>query len=174
VDIDSTSIDCAMIAARFFAKSPLKLRFEVADESTDLPQRKFHAAMVLEVLEHVGDPIIVIDKVERSVMPGGWVLISLPSGAVELPMWVNHPERLREHVREFTIDDIWDIFGMKQGLQVFYGANHLNPYAGCQDGCHFIMYQVGGPTGRIDWGRKLSTRRRFAGVLPGWSDEYEA
>jgi 2-polyprenyl-3-methyl-5-hydroxy-6-metoxy-1,4-benzoquinol methylase len=174
VDIDSTSIDCAREAAVRFGKNPEKLQFVVADESSDLSQRQFHAGIILEVLEHVRDPIGVIEKVERSVIPGGWILISLPSGAVELPMWVNHPERLREHVREFTIDDIWDLFGMKQGLQVFYGANHLNPYAGCQDGCHFIMYQVGGPTGRIDWGRKLSTRRRFAGLLPGWTADYEA
>lgn len=174
VDIDSTSIECAKGAAWSFAKEPSKLQFAVADESTDLPQRQFQAAMILEVLEHVRDPIGVIDKVERSVVEGGWILISLPSGCVELPMWVTQPERLREHIREFTIDDIWDVFGAKNNLQVYYGANHFNPYSGSQDGCHFIVYQVGRPTGRIDWGRKLSTRRRFAGVLPGWSHIYEA
>jgi SAM-dependent methyltransferase len=171
LDIDMVSISQASNAAYRFAKVPDKMAFDVASEATPLPDKQFSAAMLLEVLEHVIDPNALIAKVEKSVVENGFMFISLPYGPIEYNMWIDHPERLREHIREYSIDDIWDVFGQKDDLHVEFGGAWFNAHTKSYNGCHFIAYRVTGkPTGVIDYERKLSTKRKFTGELPGWSE----
>ena len=168
LDIDALSIREAQGLVSKLAKFPSMFDFVVGDEATALPAKQYDGALLFEVLEHVTDLRFVIDKVEASVKDGGWIFASVPSGAIEYDMWVEHPERLREHIREITLDDIYDLFGNKDNLHVQYASFGKSKYLDMLNGCYFFAYRVGKPTGKIDWERKLSTERKFEGELPGW------
>ena len=169
LDIDPLSIEQAQDLCGKLAKFPSMFEFAVETEETPLPARKHDGAMLFEVMEHVLDLGKLVDKVEASVKEGGWVMASVPSGPVEYTMWMEHPERMREHVREVALDDILDMFGKKRNLNVQYAMTGKSKHIDMFEGCYFFAWQVdGSPTGEIDWERKLSAERRFAGGLPGW------
>jgi len=171
VDIDRTSVGEAQRLVARLAKHPAMFDFVVGDERTEL-QKGYDGAMVLEVLEHVKDVKKLVDKLEASVRPGGWMMFTTPAGPIEYDMWVQQPERLREHVRELTLDDILDIFGGKDSLHIDYSTARPCPHTGMMIGCHFFAYRTSDkPTGTIDWRRKLSTVHSYNGELPGWNEK---
>lgn len=170
VDIDPISIAEAKDAIARYARVPMMFKCQVASEETPLPSKEFDCAIAFEILEHVIEPDVLIAKLEAAVKDDGWIIFSLPHGPVEYPMWKEQPERLREHLREYSLDDILDVFGRKKNLLVQYMKFRRSPYLpDLHEGAHFIAYQVSAePTGEIDMVRKLSTRRPgFRAELPG-------
>ena len=169
LDIDPLSVEQARDLCQKMAKFPGMFEFAVGSEGTPLPARKYDGAMLFEVMEHVADLGRLVDKMEASVKEGGWIMATVPSGPVEYQMWVEHPERMREHVREVALDDIFDLFGSKRNLNVQYAMIGKSKHIDMFEGCYFFAWQVDGlPTGEIDWDRKLSAERQFQGELPGW------
>jgi len=39
----------------------------------------FHLILMLNLIEHVADPALVISRVERSLAPGGWIILKTPN-----------------------------------------------------------------------------------------------
>ena len=168
LDIDALSIELAKDICARAAKFPGMFEFAAATEDSVLPDKKYDAAMLLEIMEHVPDLGELVNKIEASVRDGGWVVATVPSGPVEYQMWIDEPGRMREHVREVTLDDICEMFGGKTGLNIQYAMTRYNRKLNMAEGCYFLAWQVDrAPTGEINWDRKLSTERRFSGDLPG-------
>ncbi len=168
LDIDSVSIDCAKELCQKRAQEPGAFDFIVGDESTQLPAASFDGAMIFETLEHVIDPMAVLKNVQQAMKPGGYVLLSLPSGPIEYSMWVEHPQRNREHIREFTLEDLCDLFGSMPDFLAYYTTTGRNKYVGIAEGFFFLVYKQGPLLGQINWARKLSTFSLMDVPLPGW------
>ena len=170
VDIDSTSIRLANEMIQKAARRPQGMEAIVA---TDLKfaNREYDAVMCMETLEHVKDYRKLLEQFEQAVKPGGWIVLTLPHGPVEFTMWVEHPERNREHLREFGLQDCYELFSRKPGFYLTLFAGGVNKYAGMTEGSIIIMYQADGkPCGEVNMERKtLSALACVGPELP----EYE-
>jgi 2-polyprenyl-3-methyl-5-hydroxy-6-metoxy-1,4-benzoquinol methylase len=167
IDIDALSIEAARAQAKRNAQDSSRLYF-VAGTEDDIPLSDYSVAVLFEVLEHVKDPRAVLQAVESHLKPDAWVIISLPSGPVEFTMWMDQPKRNREHIREYTLDDIYDVFGGKPEMRVQYISYGPNKYlSSMYDGCFFVVYRRSDqPIGEINWARKLRAEHE-AVALPG-------
>jgi glycosyltransferase involved in cell wall biosynthesis/2-polyprenyl-3-methyl-5-hydroxy-6-metoxy-1,4-benzoquinol methylase len=157
IDIDGNSIK---LAEKWRndperCKNPERVKFMQGTHEIDLSaEPKFDTLFAMEVLEHVPRPWEVIDSVERWVKKGGKALITVPFGPWEYMSYRSYP--YRQHIWEFDLHDLRDIFGKKKGFNV-----QTMPYMYCQEmgepvGWHIIEYEVtGAPCGEIDMARKL-------------------
>ncbi|MCD6069607.1 MAG: glycosyl transferase group 1 [Microvirga sp.] len=117
----------------------------------------FDVAIMAEVLEHVADPIALVERIEGYVKPGGLICITMPYG----PWETQQPEPLRgQHLREWSNADLEDIFGGKSELVLDVVPLAQCPVTGEVLGNTHVTYQVDHkPLGEIDWQRKLRQQR---------------
>lgn len=173
-DIDAVSIAEAEKLVRQNAKDPWAFDFNVVEtgnpcDLTSWNSRHFDCALLLEVLEHVRDPIALLSTVEERVRPGGAMIVSVPRGPMEYSMWVEHPERRREHIREITIEDLDELLAPKQGYYLQYAHYGPEKYTGMGLGHIVVAWRkMGGGFGQIDLNRKLQIRRVPKVILPGF------
>ena len=173
-DIDHTSIDAARELVSKHAGHPEAFSFHVVpsgepDEDPSWKDKHFDCALLLEMLEHVRDPVGLLKKVEGSVRPGGVVIISVPSGPVEYSMWVDHPERKREHLREYTFEDLVELLGRKTSLYFQYCHYGIEKYTNMRVGHYVVAWQVDdAPFEEINLERKLWPRPMPFVSLPGF------
>lgn len=112
----------------------------------------YDAIVAQEVLEHVPEPWVVVDELEKHARKGARVLITVPFGPWEYSSWGKQP---REHLWHFDMHDVRDMFMGKKDL-----ATHIKKHAECAElpepiGWHIIEYTVDGtPTGKINLARK--------------------
>ena len=158
-DIDKTSIEEAKKIVRENARDPDAFNFYMNEDQPFFFPEGLDCLLLLEVLEHVHDPRALLETLIKQVRPGGAVIISVPSGPVEYTMWVDHPERLREHIREFTFDDLIDLFGTQRGFYLQYLNYGVEKYTGQPLG-HFVAAwrKDGTPLGQINTDKKLTIR----------------
>lgn len=160
IDIDATSIEQARVLCASKAKVPSMFQFIIGNENLDIGEGQYDAVLLQEVLEHVADASALLEKAERWAKSGGHILLTVPSGPIEYNMWVEHPERRREHVRELQLEDLFEMAGHKQNLWIGYGHFGLSKYVPMHVGCYVVAYIADRqPLGRLDWTRKLSTER---------------
>jgi SAM-dependent methyltransferase len=50
----------------------------------DAIARRFHAVTMTDVLEHIPDPLMMLDKVRQMLVRGGWVAVKVPCGPAQL------------------------------------------------------------------------------------------
>lgn len=167
VDIDGPIVEQVRRLSIVHARNPQSFSFATGT-AVDLPAITFDGAMVMETLEHVGSFAETIQCVESSVKKGGLIFGSLPSGPVEYDMWVEQPHRKREHLREITLDDFWEVFGRKPGVRLAYQSMGQSRNVNMQTACLFFTYVADHePAGEINWARKLSLRGVPEVALPG-------
>ncbi len=167
IDIDKTSIGFACELNDKHANSPEKLQFFTGDKITKALHGGFDVAFLFEVLEHVLDPIKLLKDVEAVLNPGAVVILTVPSGPVEYKMWIEHPHRNREHIREYTSQDLLELF---IGKEFFYSQHIKTGFeenTKMETGDLILMYRGMEPIGEIDWYRKLSLRVDYQTPLPG-------
>ena len=157
-DIDALSIEEAKSLVKAKAKNPLDFTFHtVPFGQPSLQLESVDCAMLLEVLEHVQRPYDLLEEIERAVKPGGIVILSVPSGPVEYTMWVDSPGRRREHLREYTFEDLQDLLKHKQSVYLQYLSYGSEKYTGLMLG-HFVVAwkKDGSKLGQISMIRKLT------------------
>jgi glycosyltransferase involved in cell wall biosynthesis/SAM-dependent methyltransferase len=162
VDVDPGAVKWSGTYANRYAKQPHALAFIEGDEDVDLadscPDGGFDCLIMSEVLEHLIDPWSVIEKLERWVKPGGMIIITVPYGPSEFATY--NWERFRNHLWEFDLHDIHDLFGAKKDLDVRAQAVMNNAATNEPVGYHLIVYTADGARpGPIDWDRKLALQR---------------
>ena len=156
VDIDQTSIDQANDMIHKAARYPTGMTALVASDCDGFVGCGYDAVMCLETLEHVRDYRVLLEQFERAVKPGGWIILTFPHGPVEYTMWVEHPERNREHLREFNLQDCYELFSGKPGFYLTLFAASVSKYAGMSEGSIIIMYQADSqPIGQVNMQRKI-------------------
>src|SRR3990167_1044753 len=98
---------------------------------------------------------MLLEEIERAVRPGGMIVISVPSGPVEYTMWVDHPSRRREHLREFSFEDLQDLLKFKQSIYLQYVSYGPEKYTNMILG-HFVVAwrKDRSSLGQIDTDRK--------------------
>ena len=119
----------------------------------------FDAAFAFDILEHVADPYKALAALHRAVKPGGWIIAAMPFGPVEYAMWITNPERNREHVREWTPQDIKEIFGAQRDFgmaEIPYGPDHYLRQTLGHTVFWYRPFVNIGALGQIDWKRKLA------------------
>lgn len=155
-DIDQISIDQANAMIRKAARYPAGMRAVVTDHVDQFVGENFDAIMCLETLEHVPNIDPLLERFEQCVKPGGWIVLTVPHGPVEFTMWVEHPERNREHIREIGLHDCYELWSHKPGFHLQLFAGGVNRYAGMTEGNIVIMYQADQkPVGKINYERKI-------------------
>ncbi len=81
-------------------------------EQLDLPEAGFDAVIMLDVIEHLPNPVAVLRQVRRLLAPGGALLVSTPGwqfGAWSDPVY---------HVTEYTMDELVRQIQAATGLKV--------------------------------------------------------
>ncbi len=171
VDASWSEIERARKLAQAKAKAPDDLTFVVGNETNATDRAwledtlrpllgeggQFDVVVMAEVLEHLINPIAVVEHLEAMVRPGGLVCITVPFG----PWETQQPERLRgQHLREWGPSDLEEIFAGKKGLIVERLPLQHCPVTGEILGNTFVYYEADHkPLGAIDWERKLTTQR---------------
>ncbi len=86
----------------------------VCSEAEAMPfaDDSFDVAVLAEILEHVANPMTVIQEAERVVKPGGKVVITVPGNAEILEQWGSGADDIKRtgfeldgHVREYKPED---------------------------------------------------------------------
>lgn len=170
-DIDAKSIQEARGLVFNHAKDPGVFTYHIVPlGEPDLPDSSFDCAMLLEILEHVWDPLDLLMKVEKAVCPGGIVIISVPFGPMEYTMWVDYPDRKREHLREFNFDDLMDLLKTKSSVYMQYMYYGPEKYTKMDLGHFVVAWRVDSSKfGTIDFTRKLQLRLVPSISLPGFN-----
>lgn len=98
-------------------------------------QGLYDAVVIGEVLEHVLDPVAVLQQAEQYVRPGGKVIITVPFGPWEYngPNW----HGFRAHIRELSVADLHDMVGHKPKLNLAAQTQQWHPELG--DPCGFTL-----------------------------------
>jgi glycosyltransferase involved in cell wall biosynthesis/SAM-dependent methyltransferase len=120
--------------------------------------KRANSLILFEVLEHVVDPVALINEVEKYVEPGGKIFITVPYGPWEYESYYDYPHRC--HLWEYDWHDLRDLFNKKDDLiiaPIFGGVGMgLNKPLGWW----MVEYTVSNkPTGSIDMDRKLWLQR---------------
>jgi len=63
---------------------------------------QFHAVVMTEVLEHLGQPVVALRQVSRILQPGGWLLMTVPNRD-----WFRYEEYNTRRRRYQPVDDQW-------------------------------------------------------------------
>lgn len=167
-DIDPLSIEEARSVVGKYAKNPTMFSFHtVPFGHPNFTSDSFDCAMLLEVLEHVQQPDLLLEEIERAVRPGGMIILSVPHGPVEYTMWVDSPERRREHLREYGFEDLLDLLKYKQSIYLQYVSYGPEKYTKMMLG-HFVVAwrKTGAPFGLLDICRRLTVRTVPSVKLP--------
>lgn len=164
VDASPIEIERARKLADAKAREPGNLHFAVANE-TDLSAvdafvaqyGPFDAVIMAEVIEHLFDPVALIEAIERLVRPGGAMLITVPYG----PWETQKPEPQHgQHVREWLAGDIIDQFKDKPSLVMSLAPSQVCPVSGSMLGNMIWHYKADHvPLQPLDWKRKLTMQR---------------
>lgn len=159
IDLSEKTLEFAKRWRDERCQTPERVQFLQGDHTIALPAlTQADALIMFEVLEHVTDPTVVIDAMERWIKPGGIVLLTVPYGPWEYMSYGNYP--WRAHLWEFDMHDLRDLFKGKTGLTIT-----TMPHGWCQElqeplGWYIIEYRVGnGKTGQINMDRKLALQR---------------
>ena len=140
-DIDEVSIREARSYINMFAKKPKNFILGLA-ERPKTGCKNFDAVICMEVLEHVIDPVSILHELECNVRNGGKMIISVPYGPIEYTMWQNAPERNREHVREFGINELYQLFEYKADIEYHQLSYGRNEELGMDIGCNIACFTV--------------------------------
>lgn len=164
VDASPIEIERAQQLAAAKADHPEHITFAVANE-TDFSAIEedheangpFDAVIMAEVLEHLVDPVAVVQRLERMVRHAGVVLLTVPYG----PWETQQPEPLRgQHLREWLPGDLVDMFVKKPSLVMNIAPMAVCPVTGSILGNTVLHYKADhAPLLPLDWERKLSMQR---------------
>ncbi len=158
VDIAQGSVD---LANEWKPRSnyPERLTFLRGDHDVDLSSQKpFDLLILAEVLEHVPDPGLIVDTLEKWLAPDAHVLITVPSGPWEFASYNTYPYRC--HLWEFDLHDLHELFANKKKRVIDYMATRVCELTGEPLGHHFIVYSMGGGKCEpIDIERKIKLQR---------------
>lgn len=159
VDVDPGAIASCEKYVGEFADAPSNFKFMQGDEDVDLSaHEKFDVLLVGEVLEHVIDPVALMTKLEKHVKPGGLVILTTPYGPSELgtPNWTE----FKNHLWEFELHDIGEMFKDKPGLSVDGSPERINSVNGDVVGYHVTWYRADHePIKAINLDRKMRNQR---------------
>lgn len=121
-----------------------------------------------EILEHIDEPYAFIDQIERYVIPGGLLILTVPSGPWEAQS-LHHKDRFSEsepryHISDFRFRDLQEVFGKKKDFSLSYCPNGITERGELVGNWVLVYRAAASPTGRIDPRRKFLTTRPFKGV----------
>lgn len=138
VDIDPLSVSEARKLINQWVVFPDRMRVDVVgnDRNTEL----YDLCICMEVLEHVIDPVDLLNELARNVRDGGKFFITVPYGPMEYTMWKESPDRNREHIREFNEQMLKDLFGDKKDFELRFISYGRNKYLPIEMGCHVVTF----------------------------------
>jgi len=156
VDVNHMNITLAQKCTELYSKHK-NVKFTVWDEMLDDGAFLGQSDLVIcnEVLEHVLDPYVLIDRLEKLCKPGGTIFITTPYGPWEYESYHTFPYRC--HLRHYEMNDLLDVFGEKENLQAYYREIGKSK-EGLSLGHQYIVY-TNNPerkTGRVNMVRKMA------------------
>lgn len=144
------------IFEKYRQKSPNKdnATFILGNEDVLLTE-KYDAVYLGEVLEHCPEPWTILDKVEKWVVPGGYVLMTTPLGPWEAASFKVFPYPIRQHVWEIETEDFDRMLEKKKNVQTAIIPYAFSPADQSPIGWMFVTYQTNGkPCKMFDMDRK--------------------
>ena len=139
--------------------------FEAVDET-----EKFDIIMCGEFLEHHDDYKSVIEYMEARLAPEGYIIWSVPHGALHEHLLATSGSvrmgngrlvelEIRGHKIHWDYSTIHEVFGEKPNFIASHLCHPPTP-RGCRTGCFVIRHQQG-VTGEVNWDRKIKTMRPY-------------
>jgi glycosyltransferase involved in cell wall biosynthesis/2-polyprenyl-3-methyl-5-hydroxy-6-metoxy-1,4-benzoquinol methylase len=163
VDHSSIMIANARRLVEAEAEHPENISLDIAGPDwLDMAEpESFDVVMAQEFLEHVAEPWVVADKLERLVKPGGHCLFVTP-----IDYWDSEYRRSGDptltpsfHLWNLERADLYEKFGHKPGFEIqAIAAHHPLAHWPTKTRGHFLFsWRSGGePAREIDWDRKYT------------------
>lgn len=161
VDVSGLAIDAANGFRQRFARDLNKVHFDRITGLEAFVEReaakgvRYDGLVLGEILEHVRDPFHTFDQLGRLLRPNALVLITMPWGPWEAD--VDNPP---QHIREWTKDDLQEVFGEFRKLKVM-SSHQGNSVSGepCGYSLAAFRFDPNVALGSIDWRRKIANQR---------------
>lgn len=151
VDISAAQQEVGINAMKEYSKNPELVTFH-----PDIPDKEYDAVFAGEILEHVTEPIELIDKLESHCIDGGQIIFTVPFGP-----WGDIEDAkegdFRGHLWNFTKLDLKELFGRKKNLSIKLISGSVNDFNNETLGWHVVSYTVSKKikTGVVNLDRKL-------------------
>lgn len=97
-----SGINITCIEADKSANKILKISGLTAYESISEVSEKFNAILLIEVIEHVEEPVQLLRALNEILQPGGEIFITTPSGEIKDKKKKLHTYSIQEHQQFFT------------------------------------------------------------------------
>lgn len=164
-DVDARSVARGRGFAELFSVDRERICFLEVPRVADLRERlidatgetrPFDVLVCGEVLEHVVDPSAYVDELHRCLAPGALVVVTMPWGPWEAETGLPH-----QHLREWTREDLIDVFAEMDELQVTC-VHQGNSVSAEPVGYSIVSYFVPGVPAKlrpIDWQRKFRCQK---------------
>lgn len=111
---DVTGVDSeekvVKLARKISAEAGIRIDFRVLDftaSDAGLPPGFFDLAVCSEVLEHVPDPVAIVERIHRLLKPGGRLILTVPRD----PRQYTFLDELGGHLKRFTKEEIEEVLG---------------------------------------------------------------
>jgi 2-polyprenyl-3-methyl-5-hydroxy-6-metoxy-1,4-benzoquinol methylase/glycosyltransferase involved in cell wall biosynthesis len=153
VDINQKNIDKARAWAD--KDNPPVMPEFICGEVDALPANiKFDCIIASEMIEHVKDPVAMVEQLKAYLAFDGWIVFTTPYGPWEAIGYKEH-RGWRSHLHHFERWDIHDMFHNQPTFKVLAIPHPTHFGFG-----HYLFYfKAGGPPcGQIDYERKLATQ----------------
>lgn len=115
VDISTRAINIARKNAYFLGVSK-NIRFHKLAFPQELPRGKFDVVIISEVIEHIPDDILSLERIWRLLKTGGILILTTPS--IQAPLYklglLNGFDRKVGHLRRYDIDELTNNIRLKR------------------------------------------------------------
>tara|TARA_Y100000310_G_scaffold78084_1_gene74718 strand:+ start:8231 stop:11128 length:2898 start_codon:yes stop_codon:yes gene_type:complete len=142
IDFDKNGIEMAEMLRQEKAKYKKNLTFLTGgvDGLQILPlYGQYDGMFVGEVLEHVENPVSLINKLERAVKPGGTIWITCLYGPWEEQSHWDYPHRC--HIWELGFDELKEMFCKKKKITIDTNFQGYSTIQQVPMGFNFVQYE---------------------------------
>lgn len=164
VDIDPNAVKWSRDYADKYAKDPNSLAFYNGSLPNDVLIRRlkseapFDCLIISEVLEHVREPVELMNSLLPLVKVGGIVIITTPYGPSEYGSF--NWQSFRNHMWEFDPHDLHEMFGSQDQFDLSAMSEKINTHTGEVVGFHATTFlRSNKQVKSINWDRKLRLQR---------------
>ena len=160
-------------ATEFASKYGAKIEFRVGTDCAIRDYEKFDLIFCGEYLEHNWDYHEILETLESHLTPDGWLVWTVPTGA--MVEYLIEP-KMRAHRIHWETNTVQEVFGNKPGFATAFIFGGITP-RGNRTGHYIIKHQKGMPKsidsdgtihhqdfGEIDWDKKIALTRPYESV----------
>lgn len=163
VDLAQSNLDTAqkwandegLTNVQFIKVAAVDSVHRIADMAGEALPANFDRIIAAEVVEHVGNPQLLVDSLAGQLADGGQLIITTPYGPWEAQGYREHTY-WRAHLHHFERADLHDMFSHHPGFNIVAAPSGQSQFASAL-GSYIVTFNKPTQASRqIDYGRKIT------------------